>query len=150
MAKFTDEEVIKASQNITATKAAATLGVHYSTYREHAKRLGVWKINPGGKGLTKNKSAYAIPLEEILEGKHPHYQTHKLKLRLFSSGKFQRVCSCCQLTTWLDHPISLELDHVDGNKYNHKLDNLRLLCPNCHSQTETYRGKNKLARVVER
>jgi 5-methylcytosine-specific restriction endonuclease McrA len=43
---------------------------------------------------------------------------------------------------WSDKKINMELDHIDGNRTNHKLENLRMLCPNCHSQTDTYRAKN--------
>jgi transposase-like protein/RNA polymerase subunit RPABC4/transcription elongation factor Spt4 len=52
-------------------------------------------------------------------------------------------CSCCGLTEWMGQVIILEVDHIDGNSENNSLENLRLLCPNCHSQTETYKGKNK-------
>jgi 5-methylcytosine-specific restriction endonuclease McrA len=52
-------------------------------------------------------------------------------------------CSCCGLTGWMGQAITLEVDHVDGNSQNNSLENLRLLCPNCHSQTETYKAKNK-------
>ena len=48
-------------------------------------------------------------------------------------------CEKCFLTEWLDKPITLELDHIDGDRKNNKQDNLRLLCPNCHSQTPTWR-----------
>ena len=52
-------------------------------------------------------------------------------------------CNKCMLTTWLDAPISLELDHKDGNKKNNKRENLECLCPNCHAQTPTWRGRNR-------
>jgi len=48
---------------------------------------------------------------------------------------------CNQGNTWNDKPLTLQLDHIDGNSDNNKLDNLRLLCPNCHSQTSTYCSK---------
>lgn len=63
-----------------------------------------------------------------------------IKKRLFyeQNGK----CNKCGNSEWLGQPISLELEHKDGNHYNNLRDNLELLCPNCHSQTDTYRGKN--------
>jgi 5-methylcytosine-specific restriction endonuclease McrA len=47
-------------------------------------------------------------------------------------------CSICNLDSWLGKPINLHLDHIDGNKSNEVRSNLRMICPNCHSQTETY------------
>ena len=52
-------------------------------------------------------------------------------------------CWECGIIEWNGKPITLELDHVDGDGFNHHIDNLRLLCPNCHSQTDTYRNRNK-------
>lgn len=52
-------------------------------------------------------------------------------------------CSCCRLSNWLGANITLEIHHIDGNYKNNKLENLELLCPNCHSLTNTYKGKNK-------
>jgi hypothetical protein len=51
-------------------------------------------------------------------------------------------CECCRNSDWIGKPITLELEHVDGNRINNTRENLKLLCPNCHSQTETWRGKN--------
>ena len=53
------------------------------------------------------------------------------------------VCSVCNIVEWNGKKIVLEVDHVDGNADNNMPDNLRLICPNCHSQTETYNGANK-------
>lgn len=53
------------------------------------------------------------------------------------------ICESCRLTHWLNKDITLELEHVDGDNRNNSKENLKLLCPNCHSQTETWKGKNK-------
>lgn len=55
-----------------------------------------------------------------------------------------RKCECCGNEFWQNHPIPLEVHHIDGNNLNNILDNLQILCPNCHAFTENYRGKNIL------
>lgn len=52
-------------------------------------------------------------------------------------------CSTCGINEWNGREIGLELDHIDGDSYNNSFSNLRLLCPNCHSQTPTFKNKNK-------
>lgn len=144
--KVTDEQIVEvALSSQSATSAAAKLGIKYETFRVHAKRLGVFNTNPSGKGTSKPKEdgLGKIPLREILEGKHPQYQSNKLRKRLFSEKIKQEKCELCGITEWFGKKLSLEVDHKDGDRYNHKLENLQILCPNCHSQTDTYRGKNK-------
>ena len=51
-------------------------------------------------------------------------------------------CEVCGLTEWMGKPAPIELDHIDGNCENNVKDNLRLICCNCHAQTDSYRGKN--------
>ncbi len=53
----------------------------------------------------------------------------------------QHKCSTCKRSTWLGSPIILEVDHIDGNRFNNNTNNIRLLCPNCHSYTPTWRGR---------
>jgi hypothetical protein len=57
--------------------------------------------------------------------------------------KFGRKCYECGLEEWRGHPIPIEVDHVDGNAGNNDYLNLRLLCPNCHGITPTWKGRNK-------
>lgn len=52
------------------------------------------------------------------------------------------LCECCKLSTWLGEPITLELEHIDANNKNNNKENLKLLCPNCHSQTPTWKRGN--------
>lgn len=53
------------------------------------------------------------------------------------------VCSCCGISEWNKKPIVMDLEHIDGNYSNNDISNLCLLCPNCHSQTDTFKGRNK-------
>lgn len=93
-------------------------------------------------GRTATASYTKISLDEILDGLHPFYPTSNLKRRLLNAG-WEPQCSVCVNTHWNGDAIPLELDHIDGNPTNHKRDNLRLICPNCHAQTPTHAGKNK-------
>ena len=142
--KRTISEIIEASNTThSATAAAAKLNIKYSTYKKYAESLGVWKTNQSGKGISKPiTDDRKILLSEILEGKHPSYQSNKLRKRLFDENIKEERCECCGLSEWLNKKISLEVDHKDGNPYNHNLNNLQILCPNCHAQTKNYRGKN--------
>ena len=67
-----------------------------------------------------------------------------IKNRLIKTGVLTYACAICGNTgEWLGQPLSLQIDHIDGNKHNNSVDNLRLLCPNCHHQQPTSNGKNK-------
>lgn len=66
----------------------------------------------------------------------------KLKIRLLREEILKPLCSICKNIEWCGKPIPLQLDHINGDSSNNNLDNLRLLCPNCHAQTDTYCGKN--------
>lgn len=65
-----------------------------------------------------------------------------VKRRLLKSGVKQYICECCGLTEWMGKPIPLELHHINGINFDNRIENLQILCPNCHSQTDNYRGKN--------
>lgn len=64
--------------------------------------------------------------------------TYKLKLKLLEEGIKENKCERCGLTEWLGKPITCQLHHIDGNSSNNSLENLQMLCPNCHSQTENF------------
>ena len=96
-----------------------------------------------------------VPLNEILV-RNSRYQSYKLKARLFYEKLKKRECEMCGWAQYsTDGRLPLELDHINGNRHDNRLENLRVLCPNCHSLQPTHRGRNKkvklrYARVVER
>lgn len=72
-------------------------------------------------------------------------QSYKLKNRLLQEQLKEKRCECCGLIEWLGKEIPLELHHINGDRSDNRIENLQLLCPNCHAQTDNYRGLNKSA-----
>lgn len=83
---------------------------------------------------------------ELLLVKDSNISSYRLKNRLFKENILKNECSKCGLgNIWLGEPISLQLEHKNGNHSDNRLENLCILCPNCHSQTPTFcRSKSSL------
>ncbi|MFD0315260.1 HNH endonuclease signature motif containing protein [Streptomyces flavalbus] len=83
--------------------------------------------------------------EEILkENPSAHARrtpSNRLKRAILELGVEEQCALCGIRAVWLGEPLPLEVDHIDGNWRNNRIQNLRLLCPNCHSTTDTYRGR---------
>lgn len=93
----------------------------------------------GGKKNFKTRGDY-VPFE--IYSQQSNVQTTKLRKKLLKEGLRQYACERCGNTEWQGVPIPLEVHHLDGDKRNNKINNLQLLCPNCHALTDTYRGRN--------
>lgn len=90
------------------------------------------------------------PIEEQLV-KNKKYTGTYLKKKLIQKGILEDLCTECGIgPIWDDEPIVLQLDHINGIHTDNRLENLRILCPNCHSQTTTYTGKNKSKKTKEK
>ena len=120
-------------------------GGNYQQVKRYINDLQLDTSHFKGMGWSKGLNVTtrpAIPLEKILV-KNSSYQSYKLKLRLFKADILKAKCELCG---WCkkapDGRIPVELDHINGNRRDHRLENLRILCPNCHSLQETHRGKN--------
>jgi Zn finger protein HypA/HybF involved in hydrogenase expression len=147
---YTIEEFKSAVQgSYSIAQALTKLGVsprggNYRVFKKFEKLYEIDTSHFTGQGHLKGKTHNfnTTPLSEILI-KDCEYNSNKLRKRLISEGIKEHKCECCGLNEWLGELIPLELDHIDGDHYNNILENLKILCPNCHAKTPTYRGKNK-------
>ena len=147
--KFTKEELsVMCAESESYRELAEKIGYkpnggsNIKTMREMCQKYGFDTSHFKGQGHTKNIGKFRTPIEKYLTNEQS-ITSCKLRNRLFAEGYFEKKCCRCGLTEWLNKPIPLELHHKDGNKQNNHLDNLEILCPNCHYFTDTYKIKNK-------
>lgn len=122
-------------------------GGNYATVHKLIKELNIDISHLTGQGWSKGDrlglaAMNTIPLEKILVKGSTYTNTARIKKRLVFAGLKLEICETCGLETWRGQPIPLELNHLNGDRFDHRLENLQLLCPNCHAQTPSYRGKN--------
>ena len=113
----------------------------------HIRRLGVSTDHFLGQGWARGRpfagGVRARPLDEILVAKSTYTSTGTLRRRLIAAGLKPPRCERCGLDRWQGEPLPLALDHINGDPNDNRLQNLRILCPNCHALTDTWCGRNK-------
>lgn len=96
----------------------------------------------------KGKSILNTSVEKVdpnkLFSENSKHSRNVLRRYIINNNLLPYKCAICGITKWNDKTISLELDHINGKNNDNRLENLRFLCPNCHSQTSTYGCRNKL------
>lgn len=152
------EQLIEVHKSIN--KIARAAGVSYTTIRYWLKRYGL-KSKGQPRGIKQRKQRppcrnCGAPVRHMhniycsMPCQFKFKRRRKVQQNLETIGRVAlksylidiNRCEVCGITEWMGRPAPLELDHSDGNSLNNQLDNLRLICPNCHAQTATYKGKN--------
>jgi Homeodomain-like domain-containing protein/HNH endonuclease len=114
----------------TISECERQFGFARATFMDAAKR---------GDLVTRPHRA---PIETYLVSGRRTNRTH-LKQRLLAEGLKENRCERCGIESWLGEPLSMALHHVNGDGRDNRLENLALLCPNCHAQTPNFSGRNR-------
>lgn len=150
--KWTDEQFIKAvASSLSYAEVIRKLGLkpagsNYDTVKRKISELNLDTSHMTGQAWNQGERYRIIqpakPLSEILVEHSTWVNTNNLRKRLLKEGLKEHKCECCGRSEWLGKPIALELHHVNGIKDDLRIENLIILCPNCHAFTDNYRGKN--------
>ena len=149
--RYSDNQLVAAVQNcFTIRDVLRELGLSASgggssrQIQSDIKRLGLDVSHMLGRKFKAGKktNVQKIPLEEILVENSSYNRGH-LKQRLIKCEILKNYCSeCGQKNEWYNKPLVMVIDHINGVNNDNRLENLRLLCPNCNSQQPTFTGKN--------
>nr|DAX47287.1 MAG TPA: NinG recombination protein [Caudoviricetes sp.] len=148
--KYTLEQLKKSVESSNSIRGCLIkLGVkpyggNYEVFRKAIKYFNIDTSHFTGQAHNKGNKLpeMEIPIEEYLSNKR-QILTVKLKKKLYKNGLKDKVCEMCGIRDWNGRELVFELHHIDGNRNNNSLDNLMILCPNCHSQTDNFRNKSR-------
>lgn len=140
-------------ESYSYAEIARKLGIHskggnYNTLRRHIKKWNIDTRHFIGRRWNKGRKfpSSQTPLKFYLDNSKP-ISSWRLKNKLIKAGIKKNKCEICGISEWNHKPITCQLHHKNGNNKDNRLENLQILCPNCHSQTDSYAGKS--LRVTE-
>ena len=153
--KVTDREFINIVKNsrsirqILQEMGLKGVGGNYKTAKRRIERLDIDTSHLLGAGwnLGGNQNWNKKPLDKILVENSTYTNVNCLRKRLINENVLKGKCNNCGRVKWMGEKIPLELEHKNGKVFDHRIENLELLCPNCLALTKTYRGKNIGRRV---
>ena len=122
----------------------APYGGNYDVLRKALRFYEISTVHFTGRGWNRGKAFPPKRAIDLYLNNQVPAQSYKLRNRLLREGLLEPKCASCANTHWLGQPIPLELDHINGNNKDNSLANLRLLCPNCHAFTPTYRSRRRI------
>jgi hypothetical protein len=118
----------------------------YRNISAHIRRLGLDTSHFAGQSWARGRTfpeRSTRSLEQLLRRGTTLGGGSNLRKRLVRAGLKPDHCEICGLSEWRGKPLTLQLDHINGDHTDNRLENLRILCPNCHSQTTTWCGRNR-------
>lgn len=149
-------KLVAESYNVSDMLRRMGITVDTNNYRLVRRYLELYQIDTSHfrRNTTNQNTTKGLPISELLVI-DSRVSISKLKKLLIKEGLLEYKCAggCGVVDSYNGKTISLHLDHINGNPVDNRLENLRLLCPNCHSQTDTYCGKNqriKLAKTISK
>ncbi|MEU9222879.1 HNH endonuclease signature motif containing protein [Streptomyces massasporeus] len=125
------------------------VGGHHTHISRKIRAYGIDTSHFQGQGRGKSRRRPRSLLVEQPSDSARRIASSRLKRAMLGQGVEERCALCGVEALWLGDPLPLEVDHIDSDWRNNRIDNLRLLCPNCHSTTDSYRGRGK-GRAQER
>lgn len=157
---WTNEQMLNAINNsVSIAQVCKKLnlkmaGSNYYTINNFVKTNNIDVEHWTGQGHLKGKKrtwGRKADFKDILVENGVYTNMSTLKQRLLRENLLENKCYICGLKEhWNGKPIVLVLDHINGKHFDHRLNNLRLLCPNCDSQTETFKGRNRKIQKIQK
>ncbi|MFH8784861.1 HNH endonuclease signature motif containing protein [Streptomyces roseoverticillatus] len=149
------EDAVAASSNMCEVLrhlGIEVVGGHHTHISRRVRAFGIDTSHfaTPASGVAKRKRSPEELLTVQTSPKARREQSCRLRGALLAFGVTDRCVLCGIEATWQGYPLPLEVDHIDGDWRNNRIENLRLLCPNCHSTTDTYRGRGKARHAVAR
>lgn len=138
-----DTIILWVNDNVPKREMCRRLHCDIKTLNRYLTIFGIEYHGKQGwsKGLTYESKHY-MSFEDYVSRPNVTICTDKIRRKLLREGLKEAKCERCGNVEWEGQPIPLEVHHVNGDKTKNDIDNLQLLCPNCHALTDTYRGRN--------
>jgi len=153
--KHSRQELLKAVSNSLSIRELLTKlgmapkGGNYETIKSRLQKEEISTSHFLGMGWKKDRKFPSerrkiqdILIEHSVYSSGLSYNSYQVKNLLFENNLKDKICEVCGIVDWQSKEIKFELHHINGNRKDNRIENLKILCPNCHSQTDNFRSKN--------